>query len=183
MSLSACRIRAARRLAPCLAAVLLTGSAGCTIVTSGGHARGGSAHATASSQGRQVRLDVVSQGGQTIAFVPVTIQGHGPFRFVLDTGASSSAVDSDVARKLDLPRTGERQPITGVTGTEKASQVRLRSWKAGTVDLGAADATVIHMKTPQGGVHIQGLLGSDVLSRFGTITVDYKDQVLLLPSS
>ncbi|MCK7624409.1 retroviral-like aspartic protease family protein [Streptomyces sp. RS10V-4] len=115
--------------------------------------------------------------------MPVTIRGEGPFRFVLDTGASSSAVDEDVARKLKLPRTGRRQPISGVTGTEEVPVVELRRWAAGKTDLNPTEAIVIGMKSTHGSPRIQGLLGSDVLSRFGHITVDYSGKALLLPSS
>ncbi|KUL36901.1 hypothetical protein ADL22_23735 [Streptomyces sp. NRRL F-4489] len=130
----------------------------------------------------RVPLTVLKNGRQVIAFVPVTIQGEGPFRFVLDTGASSSAVGEDVARKLDLPRTGQRQPISGVTGTEKVPVVEVSRWSAGKTDLGSTEAIVIDMKASHGTPGIQGLLGSDVLSRFGRITVDYQGKALFLPS-
>ncbi len=170
--------RAARRLAPCLAALLLSG---CT-TESGQAPDSASRTPTKASRTREVPLDVVSRGGQTIAFVPVSINGKGPFRFVLDTGASSSAVDDDVARQLRLPRTGRRQPITGVVGTQQVPVVELHRWKVGTIRLAPADATVIDMRIQKGGPDIQGLLGSDVLSRFGSITVDYRHEVLRLPA-
>src|SRR5687768_9527137 len=36
-------------------------------------------------------------------WVPVAINGRGPFRLVVDTGATTSAIVSSVARRLDLP--------------------------------------------------------------------------------
>jgi hypothetical protein len=36
------------------------------------------------------------------------------------------------------------------------------------------------MPEPGGGIEIDGLLGSDILSTFGAITVDYKSERLVL---
>jgi len=44
-----------------------------------------------------------------LAVVPVTLNGAGPYPFVLDTGAPESVVDSALARSLDLPVTGRAQ--------------------------------------------------------------------------
>jgi len=178
--MSALSRTAARWAAPCLAVTLL---AGCSGATQDGASDGATSSADTHAKEREIPLDVAQRSGQTIAFVPVTIQGHGPFAFVLDTGASSSAVDDDIARRLELPTTGERQPISGVVGTDKVPVVRMTSWKAGDVALSVADATVIDMQTPQGSnPRIQGLLGSDVLSRFGSVTVDFTHEVLRLPA-
>jgi len=53
-----------------------------------------------------VAIKVVKHGKQVIALVPVTINGHGPYTFALDTGASQSLVDSQVARELRVKPTG-----------------------------------------------------------------------------
>lgn len=174
--------RAARWLVPCLTAALLAPPlAGCAGGAKGPSAGASPARSTAASE-RQVPLTVVRQAGETMAFVPVTIQGRGPFSFVLDTGASTSAVDDAVARQLRLPTSGRRRPISGVAGTESVPVVKLTSWKAGAVALGPVDASAISMQSSPGSPRIQGLLGSDVLSRFGHITVDYADRVLRLPA-
>ncbi|MBV7697339.1 retropepsin-like aspartic protease [Streptomyces sp. TRM70350] len=139
---------------------------------------------------RRVPITVVERGGQTMALVPITIEGEGPFTFVLDTGASASVVDDDVARELNLPRTGERRPISGVIGTDRAPVVEMRDWRAGEVTLEATDAAVIDMPESSQtqpiegllGQPIEGLLGSDVLSGFGRITIDYTNEALLLPA-
>ncbi|MBN0042795.1 clan AA aspartic protease [Streptomyces actuosus] len=169
--------RAARLMAPWLATLLL---AGCFVDTGG--ASGGSASPSSTTQGRQVRLTVVESDGQVLAFVPVTIDGQGPFRFVLDTGAASSVVTTDVARSLDLPRTGERRLVTGVVGTERVPVVTIDDWKIDKVALDPADAAVVTLQNSGSDPNIQGLLGSDVLSRFGQISLDYDHELLRLPS-
>jgi len=56
---------------------------------------------------REVPPRVVGQGGRTLAFVPVSIEGRDTFSFALDTGASTSVVDKNVADRVGLERTGE----------------------------------------------------------------------------
>ncbi|WP_432138119.1 MULTISPECIES: retropepsin-like aspartic protease [unclassified Streptomyces] len=162
----------------CVTAVLV--AAGCVGGEPGGGASATSPAVTAGD--RQIPLSVVENDGQVIVFVPVTIQGEGPLRFVLDTGASASAVDDDVVRELGLPRTGERQAVTGVTGTRTVPVVKVSEWKAGEVELDPAEVTVIDVDTPRGAPGIQGLLGSDVLSAFGNVTVDYEHETLRFPA-
>ncbi len=58
--------------------------------------------------------------------------------------------------------------------------MEVHSWKAGQVPVEAAD-TVIDMPEAPGTQSIEGLLGSDVLRGFGRISVDYTEDVLLLP--
>ncbi|MFI2430717.1 aspartyl protease family protein [Streptomyces sp. NPDC018693] len=163
---------AAGAAALCLAAVSLTG---CTDPTDSGTPPPGTADS------HRIPLTVVERAGQTIVLVPVTIEGEGPFTFLLDTGASSSAVDDDVARDLDLPGTGERRPISGVVGTDRVPVVEMRDWAAGEVPLDDVEASVVDLPEGRGVQRVQGLLGSDALSGLGRITIDYDNEVLLAP--
>ncbi|MFR9805484.1 aspartyl protease family protein [Pseudonocardia sp. RS010] len=54
--------------------------------------------------------------GSTLALTEMRLQGQGPFLFALDTGASSSVVDVDVADRIGLARTGSTRTVTGVVG-------------------------------------------------------------------
>ena len=56
-------------------------------------------------------------------WAPVYLNGKGPFKLVLDTGASHSAVIAGVATDLGLPMTGAMM-LHGVTGS--ATSVPLR---------------------------------------------------------
>src|SRR5215471_16231077 len=58
---------------------------------------------------QRVRLRVITaKGRDTIALVPVFINGRGPYPFALDTGASQSLIDSGLARTLGLRKVGKR---------------------------------------------------------------------------
>ncbi|MEG3630478.1 retropepsin-like aspartic protease [Streptomyces poriticola] len=131
---------------------------------------------------REVPLRVVEQGDRTLAFVPVTIDGEGPFRFALDTGASTSVVAEDVADRVGLELTGERRAVSGILETGEVPVARVDQWEVGNVPLDPGEVTVIDLGPPGGGGGIEGLLGSDVLSDFGSITVDYDDGVLEIPA-
>jgi predicted aspartyl protease len=66
--------------------------------------------------------------------VPVIINGTGPFKFLLDTGTSRSAVTAKLEAKLGLPASVMGSTV-GLTGTLAVSRVH-----ANTVSIG--DATV-----------------------------------------
>src|SRR6185369_13500454 len=56
--------------------------------------------------------------------VPVTINGQGPFRFVLDTGANRSVLTPQLAAHLGLAvSTTSRLTMTGVTGSASVPTV------------------------------------------------------------
>jgi hypothetical protein len=127
-----------------------------------------------------VDIKVIKHGPQVLALVPVTIDGKGPFAFALDTGASQSLVDSQVAKELRVPVTGAKQRIAGVASVSKVRAIRVRDWRVGSVKL--PPSTVVEANLPFGNVDggVQGLLGSDMLSDFDVITIDYAHSRLLL---
>ncbi|MCL5257443.1 MAG: retropepsin-like domain-containing protein, partial [Chloroflexi bacterium] len=100
--------------------------------------------------------------------------------FALDTGASKSVINTPVATQLGLQVVGSAGQVTGVTGSVSANLVRVPNWKAGTVSLTPSDIIELDLGGATGNVGLQGLLGSDVLSAYGAITVDYDHQVLIL---
>ena len=167
-------------------AAVLAACAGLVVAVSG---CGGScdcgptaAAAVAATPGRtlSIAIDVVKHGGQVIALVPVTIQGQGPFTFALDTGASQSLVDKQVAAKLHVRGTGRAEKVAGVSSIGRGIAIRISSWQVGDVKLPAT--TVIAANLPFGNAvgGVQGLLGSDMLSGFDVVTIDYDHQVLRL---
>lgn len=136
---------------------------------------GGTPHGTA-----LVGMKVVKSGKEVLALVPVRIDGHGPFLFALDTGASVSMVDSQVAHELGTPKVGPKEKIAGVAAVTKANLVRVAHWSVGGVRLPAT--TVVEANLPFGNANggVQGLLGSDMLSRFDVVTINYANGTLRL---
>jgi predicted aspartyl protease len=126
-----------------------------------------------------VPVHILRDGAQALVVADVRIQG-ATYRFVVDTGASATLIDSSVARKLKLKRAGKPKPFQGAGCKGSATPVRISGWRLGTQDLPAL--TVASAKTGLAGgtTRLAGLLGSDVLQTFGKVTVDYKGAQLAL---
>jgi hypothetical protein len=142
---------------------------------------GGGSSAPPTFQGQLlVDIKVIKHGTQVLALVPVTINGKGPYAFALVTGASQSLVDLQVARALGVPVTGGKQQIAGVASISKVRSIRVRNWRVGKVKL--PPTTVVEANLPFGNATsgVQGLLGSDMLSDFDVVTIDYAHSRLLL---
>jgi len=69
-------------------------------------------------------------------WAPVLINDQGPFRLVLDTGASNSAVNSSVAAALGLPLAEDSSVILrGVTGSRVVPTIHIDSLVIGDLEL------------------------------------------------
>jgi Aspartyl protease len=128
-----------------------------------------------------VRLLVLhGPGGTAMALVPVYINGQGPFTFALDTGASHTLIDREIADRLNLEAVGEPVETTGVSAEAEALPVRVQKWRVGDIKLPPRTLITLRMAEPSRRFKLQGLLGSDILSQFGVVQIDYKGQVLTL---
>lgn len=136
-----------------------------------------SAHTSAAV--KSVPIKVVRHGESALELVPVYIDGHGPYVFVLDTGSSVSSVSKQLVTTLHLPLTGTSSRISGVVTSKKVPLASIRNWKVGTVSL-APDRVIVLSNSLPGGSTVKGLLGSDELSRFGSVTLDFTDDQLRL---
>ena len=182
----------------CFAAVLAAGcgagvqhhaAAGAVVTPSGHHLARLSTPGTPRGE-QTVRIEVVATSSratrQTLALVPVYINGRGPFPFALDTGASRSLISATLARQLGLHARGSAGMLEGVTGATTAENFAVQSWRAGSVTLPASMIAAVGSATAgtppsAGALHGPvGLLGSDVLSRYGKIAIDYDKGLLVL---
>lgn len=120
------------------------------------------------SPGFSLPMKVVNNNGGTLVFVPVRVNGNGPYEFVLDTGSSNSSVDRSLVRRLGLPRTGRQHRVQGATGSGVVPVVRVREWTLGNVPLRGTTMSEVDL-----GIGVAGLLGSDELRRFGSVTLDF----------
>jgi Aspartyl protease len=134
-----------------------------------------------------VKIEVVATSSrpirQTLALVPVFIDGQGPLPFALDTGASRSLISPGLAERLHLPARGSAGMLQGVTGTASAENFAVASWRAGTITLPPSLIAAIGSSTAGAVTRAHGpvgLLGSDVLSRYGKIAIDYDKGLLVL---
>lgn len=94
-------------------------------------------------------------------WAPVMIDGRGPFRLVLDTGASGSAITAQVAAILGLtPDLSHPVLVRGVTGTAVVPTVRIGSLRVGDLEIRSITLPII--ADALGGA--EGVLGTDGFS-------------------
>lgn len=130
-----------------------------------------------------VPLRVLQRDGAVVAIAPISVQHHGPYPFIVDTGASQSAVNQRLAQSLHLTVRSPSGSAKGVSCTTHASTVAVSSWQAGSVQLPTKPLLSISLPRPAGPASpsaIPGLLGSNVLSSFGTVAINYAHSQLLL---
>lgn len=105
--------------------------------------------------------------------VPVGVNGHGPFTFVLDTGSSHSTVSSELAVRLALPAVAKTSVAT-IAGSETRLVVQVRQLTVGNATgdnlMPSVDSTA-QLRAIEPGV--DGILGQDFLST-RNYTVDYR---------
>jgi len=138
--------------------------------------------ATSSADGgERVPLTVSVVAGQVAETVDVCIDNQGPYPFILDTGAGQSTLDAGLAHRLHLASAGAATEFAGVGCTGTARPVSVGSWSLDGVPLSAQQLTAATLPQMGGPGEPVGLLGSDVLSRFGAIRVDFGAGVMVLP--
>lgn len=102
--------------------------------------------------------DVKARKVETRLSVDVSINGRGPYRFIVDSGADSSAVGLGIAKKLELPL-GTPAILNGMTGRSVVDRVMADSLTLGPT-------TIHHLQLPalrevdMGG---DGMIGIDAL--------------------
>lgn len=112
-------------------------------------------------------------------WAPVYINEQGPFRLVLDTGASASAITAPVALALGLEPDPKRMvKMFGVTGTANVSAVRADSLRVGDVEMESVLLPIV--ADAFGGA--EGVLGNHGL-RDKRITIDFRrDRITIIRS-
>jgi hypothetical protein len=140
---------------------LPSASAGCGGVTAlaGGAAR--------------IPVTVSQVGGQVAETVNLCLQGQGPFPFVLDSGDGESTIDAGLAARLHLPRAGPAEQFDGVGCSGTARPVMVSSWSVEGETLAPQVLTAASLPKIGGKAEPDGLLGSDVLSSFGAVRLDF----------
>jgi predicted aspartyl protease len=77
-------------------------------------------------------------------WAPVLIDGKGPYRLVLDTGANRSAITAHVAETLGLPPAeGGSRVVNGFTGSTIVPLIHVSRVEVGDVLIGPADMPVL----------------------------------------
>ena len=130
--------------------------------------------ATLSPSSTRVKFRLAG-GAQPLILLPVHVNDRGPFDFILDTGAGTSLLSSDLAKQLEVKVIGskEGQSAGGKVSVSlaKADSLAVGEIKLHDVDVGIVDLAQIGKTV---GAKIDGDLGYNFLKRF-RITLDYRD--------
>ncbi|MGH8176067.1 MAG: aspartyl protease family protein [Steroidobacter sp.] len=102
-------------------------------------------------------------------WAPVYINGQGPFRLVLDTGANRTAIIPSLATRIGAPILESTVKLLGATGSSIVPTIRVDSIEVG--DLWLDDRQVAIVEDVFGGA--EGVLGADGLSD-KRISIDFK---------
>lgn len=92
-------------------------------------------------------------------WAPVYINGKGPFRLVLDTGATRSALLPRVARALQIPLQAATMRVHGVTGSSDVSTVAVQQMEVGELLMEATTLPIV----PDVFGGADGVLGNEAL--------------------
>lgn len=119
------------------------------------------------------------RAGRIVA--PVEINGQGPFRFILDTGANRSAISAETLAALGLSVAEDvLLGVHGVTGTAQLPAVEIASLRAGDFEFGGRLLPVLPPEVFGGA---DGILGIDALQE-ARIEVDFaRDRVTIRRST
>jgi predicted aspartyl protease len=102
----------------------------------------------------------------------VSINGAGPYRFLVDTGAERSLMATEIAHELALPR-GRDVLIQGIVEGQRGELVEIGSLRMGSLVCSPLEVPVL----PRAMLGVDGFLGLDVLDRHRVI-FDFGAQTL-----
>src|SRR5215472_16702789 len=84
-------------------------------------------------------------GAQPLILLPVHVNNHGPFEFILDTGAGTSLLSSELAKQLAVKIIGSKEGQSA-GGKVAVSLAKIDSLAVGETKLGEVDAGVVVAK-------------------------------------
>jgi predicted aspartyl protease len=122
-----------------------------------------------------VRFELDEHGG---IIVPVTIGGAGPFRFLLDTGASGSSISEVLATRIDAPIVAKTD-VTTPAGHTTMFVAAMRGVKVGIMSSERILAVTVPADAlAPAGAGVVGVLGQDFLGPHN-YTLDYRRHMLV----
>lgn len=118
--------------------------------------------------------DVLSleEDGNRRYTVPVTIDGVGPYNFMIDTGSQATAVTERITDQIDLPALGPAT-IVGMASRRVVDMVELDRFELGTRTIHNISAPVLQREH----VGADGIIGLDTLQDFRVI-IDFRDETI-----
>jgi predicted aspartyl protease len=113
--------------------------------------------------------------------VPVKINGKGPYRFVLDTGATFTCIDTKLVEELKLPEWRGGLGVAVITpGEGSVRLVSIDSLEVGDAKATKLQACTIDLQQMQKmGLDAKGLVGLNFLKSY-RMSIDFERRMLKL---
>jgi predicted aspartyl protease len=111
--------------------------------------------------------------------VNMCFEGKGPYPMLIDTGAEFSVISTGLAEEIGLVSVGSPRPVRGAGCKTTAQNYKLGKWTLGGIELTGGEISTIAKASKDKG-HVRGSLGADVLSRFGSARIDFRNETLVL---
>ncbi|MGH9767560.1 MAG: retroviral-like aspartic protease family protein [Blastocatellia bacterium] len=110
-----------------------------------------------------------------VIVIPVTVNGAGPYEFLLDTGSNTTLIGAEFARALRL-RPVDRVELVTVAGSRIVPRAQLESLAVGAkvvknLEALFSDLREVRAVKPE----IRGVLGMNFLARFNFL-INYREQ-------
>jgi clan AA aspartic protease (TIGR02281 family) len=126
-----------------------------------------------------------------LIIVETTVNGKGPFNFVVDTGASHTVITNQTAQKLGIalqqagccgPTPG--RSAQGAGGPVAARTTTLESIRVGDVEVKDIEAAIVDLTNVSAalGQALDGIIGKSFMKDFKVI-IDYPKQEILFEKS
>jgi predicted aspartyl protease len=116
-----------------------------------------------------------------VPIVEVEVNGLGPLRFILDTGASMTVITPAAAQVAGIKPTRQKPTAVGAGGQSPARLAKLKRFRVGTHaarDLEVVILNLSHVEKPLG-IKLDGIIGYNFL-RDCILTIDYPHRMLYL---
>ena len=119
-------------------------------------------------------------GAQSLIFIPVSVNDKGTYDFILDTGAGTSLLSSELARSLGVEGTETKEGQTA-GGKVTVPVGSVRSLAIGTAKVESVQVAIVDLSDVGRavGMKIDGDIGYNYLKNF-RVTVDYPNSTLRL---
>jgi Aspartyl protease len=121
----------------------------------------------------------VSRSGSDGALVTVgvCIGRRGPFTFLVDSGTTASIIDESLANQLPgergFPANTDR--CEGLQGTKYIAQMRIGPQRIEQTDVAVANLRSVAK-------NLSGIIGADILDKFGVVRIDYDKDTMTIGS-
>jgi hypothetical protein len=130
-----------------------------------------------------IPIKVSTVDGQVGVLANICVGEQGPFPFQIDSGSDSVTVTAQLAQKLGLRAVGKPVEIGGAGCSATEQNASLGAWSLAGIPLQAQKVSTAMLPDLGGEGEPQGLVGADVLSRFGAVRIDFAKETLTVVGS